>query len=143
MILDLRRPAVRHCGLALLFLPLIFGCGEATPEAGPPDEVYSMRGKVVGLPQARQREITILHEAVPEFADPDGAVVGMESMMMPFAVAPSVSLDGLTEGDRVAFDVEVRWKGRDVVTVTAIEELPPGTRLEFETSTPEPVTSTD
>ena len=73
------------------------------------------------------------HEAIAEFKDADGEVVGMESMTMPFPVDDAELIAGLEAGDRIALDFEVRWDEGHPLRITAIEKLPPETRLGFET----------
>ena len=108
-----------------------------------PVETYAMRGEIVRLPAAGSLEIAIRHEAVPDFRDEGGKVVGMEAMTMPFTLAPEAAIAGLAPGDRVAFTLEMRWKATsDIVRISRIERLPAGTMLSWEsppapTPTPE------
>lgn len=95
-----------------------------------------MRGEIVRLPQAGEREIAIRHEAVPGFRDESGKVVGMEAMTMPFTLAPDLTaaaLDGLAPGDRIAFTLEMRWQDpRDIARISRIDRLPEGTALAWD-----------
>jgi Cu/Ag efflux protein CusF len=116
----------------LLLTGLVAACGGAHAPAAGPDATYAMRGEIVRLPDAEAREIWIRHEAVPDFKDADGKVVGMESMTMPFDLAPGAGIDGLAVGDRVSFRLEMRWQGASPAVVTALEKLPAGTRLAFD-----------
>jgi hypothetical protein len=121
-------------------------CGPGSPdgrtagEPPPPADTYETRGLVRQLPRAERpgSELYIHHEAVPDFRDADGEVVGMESMAMPFPVADPSMLDGLEPGDKVAFTFEMRWEGGDPLLVTRLEKLPPETRLAFEQAAEEP-----
>ncbi len=101
-----------------------------------------MRGEIVRLPAPGSREITLRHEAVPEFRDEAGKVVGMEAMTMPFTLAalvPRAALDGLQAGDRVAFTLEMRWRDpRAFAEISRITKLPPGARLSWEGTPPAP-----
>ncbi|GMU64915.1 MAG: hypothetical protein AMXMBFR36_11890 [Acidobacteriota bacterium] len=110
-------------------------CGgrDATP-AGDAD--YETRGEIARLPDATSAEIWLRHEAIPDFRNAEGEVVGMESMTMSFKVAPGVSLEGLAPGDRVAFRFQMRWSGLASMTVARIELLPAGTRLAWEPEAP-------
>ena len=131
------RRTARRLGGALLILvaalaPL--GCGGAAEEAGaPPPEPrrYEVEGLVrwVAPAEAATREIEIRHEAIPDFEDLDGEVVGMEAMSMRFTVAEGVDLAAVAPGDRVAFTLEVDWEetrpGR-VVAIAAVPDEPPG-----------------
>jgi hypothetical protein len=123
----------------LLAAALLIGGGAALPachrsgNAPPPDHIYTVRGRVETLPEpgATRRVMQIYHEAMPNFVRPDGTL-GMESMSMPFPVAPGVSLEGIGVGDAVEFTWEYRKQGNPRYQVTAIRELPPETRLEFD-----------
>ena len=123
--------------LAAALLPGL-ACGG--PGAAPPAStasVYSVRGEIQRLPDpatsGTEREIWIRHESVPEFKNSAGAVVGMESMTMPFQLAANASVEGLAVGDRVAFELRVDWKGKGVpAEVSHFHKLTPGTALEFD-----------
>jgi Cu/Ag efflux protein CusF len=94
---------------------------------------YEMRGEIVRLPPAGSREIAIRHEAVPDFRDEQGKVVGMGSMTMPFTLAPGLALESLAPGDRVHFTLEMRWQEpREIARISRIEKLPAGTRLAWD-----------
>ncbi len=77
------------------------------------------------------------HEAISEFKDADGKVVGMDSMTMPFPLASPELISGLEVGDRIEMQFDVRWDGDHPLEITVIEALPPGTRLAFEPPAPE------
>jgi len=128
-----RRAAFRSSPLALLLLLAPLGCGPGRTPDAPVDATYSVRGEVAKLPTEGSNEIWIHHEAIPDFRNERGETVGMESMTMPFPLGAEVALGDLATGDRVAFDFEVRWKGRGrPLAVTRIERLPAGTRLAFD-----------
>lgn len=112
---------------------LIACAGDPPP---PPPEVYTSRGMVRQLPAEgpARSDLYIHHEAIEDFKDEDGKVIGMEAMAMPFAVAESADLSGLKAGDRVRFTFEVYWHGGDPLRVTAIDGLGSDVRLDFEMS---------
>ncbi len=114
------------------------GCsgGGEREEAPPPDAVYELQGVVERLPEAPDNSIYIRHEAIDEFTDSHGEVVGMDSMTMPFPVADGVSLDDIGPGDPVAFTFEVRWNAQPRYRLTAIRKLPVGTEIEFRRAEP-------
>lgn len=117
-----------------LALPLLStGCG-GPAEVHQEPESYSVRGLVRQLPEAnrRGRELLVWHEAIVEFKDMEGEVVGMESMSMGFPLADDELAAGLAVGDRIRMDFDVRWDSGHPLTLTAIEKLPPDTRLDFE-----------
>lgn len=130
--------------LAAALLALGAGaCSPAVEEAEPasePDQVYSVRGEVMGLPQGpgELRQIRVRHESVPDFVDSEGQVVGMASMTMPFPVAESVDVDDIEPGDKIEMTFEVRWSEGSPLRVVEVEELPADTALDFETQMPMP-----
>ena len=96
-------------------------------------ESYAMRGEVVRLPAAGSREMAIRHEAVPDFRDETGKVVGMEAMTMPFTLVQGVGIDALAPGDKIAFTLEMRWRDpREIARISRVERLPAGTLLSWE-----------
>jgi len=133
--------------LSVAVTVLSAGCSQPAETPAVPVETYAMRGEIVRLPAAGSREIAIRHEAVADFRDEGGKVVGMEAMTMPFTLAPEVDVAGLTPGDKVAFTLEMRWKATsDIVRISRIERLPAGTMLSWESSpapTPTPETGAD
>jgi Cu/Ag efflux protein CusF len=124
----------RLLGLVTLLPALALGaCDRSAPAPTGAVASYEMRGEIVRLPPAGSREIAIRHEAVPEFRDEQGKVVGMESMTMPFALAQGLALEGLAPGDRVHFTLEMRWQEpREIARIARIEKLPAGARLAWD-----------
>ncbi len=109
-------------------------CRDDTPQAEehPADQAYSCRGVIRGLPSPASPLLVLHHESIPTFVRSDGATVGLKAQAMSLAVAPAVSLKGLSEGTRVEFLFEVRWSSQPHLLLTGIAALPPGTRLEFD-----------
>jgi Cu/Ag efflux protein CusF len=109
------------------------GCRrDAPPAAAGAVDLYNVRGEIVRLPDpaAPAPEMSIRHEAIPDFRDRNGAVVGMQAMVMPFRVGSDVSLEGLEPGDKILFRFAMDWQ-RNRLEIEAIEELPPETELRF------------
>jgi Cu/Ag efflux protein CusF len=109
---------------------------EAGPEtSNPTGDRYTVRGRVVELPDAGQAEarLRIQHEAIPDFKGMDGKVWegGMESMTMIFAVAEGVSLEEISAGDKVEFVLVVNWEKKPTQSITEIVNLPAETELDF------------
>lgn len=128
---------------SLLLTALAGACAPAAEETEPatePDQVYTVRGEIAGVPQGpgELRQLRVRHESVPDFVDSEGEVVGMASMTMPFPVAESVDVDDLAPGDKVEMTFEVRWDGDQPLRVVEVEELPGDTVLDFETPEPMP-----
>jgi len=119
--------------LATLAVLALTACKDARPPASPQARVYVVRGQVaqVPVPGRPGTQFIVHHEAVPDFVDKTGAVVGMESMTMYLPTAKGLSLATLQPGDKIRFDLSVDWPN-DRVEVTRIDLLPPETRLSFE-----------
>lgn len=101
---------------------------------GEPDATYETRGIIEELPDPANRfsELRIHHEAIPEFKDHTGAVVGMNAMVMHFPVAKGVSLDGFKVGDKVRVTFVVWSKpGERGWELREIEKLDAATALHF------------
>ncbi|HEX6200701.1 MAG TPA: copper-binding protein [Thermoanaerobaculia bacterium] len=133
--------------LPALLVAALLGCGggERVPAedavTDPPDQTYSVRGEVVALPDERRpddRQLRVRHESIPDFVGFEGEVVGMASMSMPFPLATAVDLEGVEPGDPVEMTFEVRWEGTPPIRIVELEELPPGTELDFESEEPMP-----
>ncbi|MFW5876772.1 MAG: copper-binding protein [Myxococcota bacterium] len=101
-------------------------------ELPPPDQTYTVRGRLEKLPKRERDDMLIHHEAIDGFVDGEGKKVGMKAMVMPFTPAEDLSLDGVQAGEAVRFTFEVRWGGDPMLRVTDLEALPPDTDLEFD-----------
>jgi len=127
-------------------LALAVGCqGSSTsaPAAGQATvRRYTVRGAIERLPDPKGpiREMMLHHEAIDDFVDTSGQVVGMDSMVMPFPVAASVSLDGLAVGDEVEVVFAIDWS-RSSFQVERLGKLPKGTPLQFGKAHPGPARS--
>ena len=110
----------------------------ARAEMGPPAQEYTVRGEVVSLPDPANpaSDFQVRHEAIDNFVDGNGKVVGMGAMVMPFPLAEGVSLEGLKAGDVVEVDFAVWWKPRRHWEATRVEKLPADTTLEFRPAQP-------
>jgi len=75
-------------------------------------------------------ELVLRHEAIPDFTDKSGAVVGMDSMVMPFPIPANLSLVGLTPGDKIEFVFSVDW-AQSRYLVESIKKLPAETTLKM------------
>ncbi len=109
----------------------------ATGEATDGLRRYTVRAEVVRLPEAAggTREVALRHEAIDDFADAGGKVVGMGSMVMPFELAPGVALDGVGVGDKVEARFAVGWSP-PLLRVEQLRKLPADTALEFRAARP-------
>jgi hypothetical protein len=108
------------------------GCSQEPPLA-PPDQTYTLRGRIETLPQAGKpmSELTIHHEPLPSFRDANGEVVGMTAMVMPFTPTKTLDLQLFAPGDVVEFTFEVRWKSLPYSRLTRMTKLASDTQLNF------------
>lgn len=99
---------------------------------------YTVRGQVVQLPDPGNpgTGLSLNHEAVDDFVDRTGEVVGMDPMSMPFPIAKNLSLEGIQVGDVVEFKLRVDWGGDPEVEITEVRKLPAGTKLVFRAAKP-------
>ncbi len=87
---------------------------------------FKVKGVVRALPGEGRasNELLVKHEAIPDYRDSSGEVVGMMAMTMPFYLAPELSLKGIAEGDAVELVVEQRLKPKYSEQVISISKLP-------------------
>jgi hypothetical protein len=113
-------------------LLLLAACTSAAPPMADGARVYTVRGEVVAPPSpvAAGTQVLVRHEAIDDFVDATGKVVGMGAMVMPFDVAPPVAAKDLAVGDKVEIRFTMDWKGPRL-RIDRIERLPPGTALRF------------
>jgi Cu/Ag efflux protein CusF len=126
--------SARTAALVLAALATFPACrgGSGGSERAAAARRYTVRGEIVTLPSggAGPRQIAIRHEAIPDFADRDGKVVGMGAMVMPFELGSDVALDGMREGDPVEVVLAVDWAGPSL-RIERLTKLPPGTPLKL------------
>lgn len=97
-----------------VLLSFMAGCGKPEPstvEVDPTVRSYTVKGRIAALPDAEigLDDLTITHEAIPEFRDRDGEVVSMDAHAMPFPLGEGVSIEGFLPGDAVEFTFEVDY----------------------------------
>lgn len=109
-----------------------------TADLGTPSAVYTVRGTVAMLPVAGSptSDFQVRHEAIDNFVDSNGHVVGMGAMVMPFPLDEGVSLAGLRTDDVVEVTFAVWWEPRLLWKATKVEKLPSDTPLEFREARP-------
>jgi hypothetical protein len=122
-------PLARLGAVAIL---LHAACTASPPPAGEGARVYTVRGEVVAppTPVTAGTQVLVRHEAIADFVDASGQVVGMDAMVMPFEVGPPIPARDLAVGDKVEIRFSMDWKGPRL-RVERIERLPPGTVLRF------------
>ncbi|MBX3404781.1 MAG: copper-binding protein [Phycisphaeraceae bacterium] len=126
--------ALVACGVGILALLSCRREPASAQAARPePDAVYTVRGRVLMLPEAGKpmSDLQIHHEPIDTLVNPNGTV-GMPAMIMPFPVAKGVSLEGLAVGDAVEFTF-AHWTkpGQRGYEVTTIRKLPADTALDL------------
>jgi hypothetical protein len=108
----------------------------AVPGAGG-SHTYTVRAEILRLPD-RDRpgaEVVVRHEAIDDFVDEWGTVVGMDAMEMSFPAGPGLVPEGFGVGERVSLRFTVDYSAPSL-TVERLERLPPGTALRFEPAHP-------
>lgn len=113
--------------------PALVSCGESAPA---PEARYTTQGRVYSVvtPDSPASEFKIHHEAIPNFVNGQGEVVGMNSHPMSFPrVAEGIDVQQLEVGQPVRFTFGVTW-GESAPTwvITELELLPDDTRFAFE-----------
>lgn len=122
--------------LALGIVGIVGSCADKGSGSG---RTYTTRGQVVQLPDPANpgTGLTLNHEAVDQFMDRQGEIVGMDPMSMPYPVAKDLSLEEIQVGDVVEFKWHVDWDAEPAVEIIELRELPAGTRLDFRAAKPQ------
>lgn len=95
---------------------------------------YITRGVITELPDAKRvgnPDLMIQHERISDFKDSSGKVVGMNSMIMDFPLAPGLSIAGLAKGDKVEVVMEVDWSQLPPHRAASIKKIDAATVLDF------------
>jgi hypothetical protein len=114
---------------------LVAACSRDTGRDG---RDYTVRGKVAMLPEPGNPAsgFAVAHQAIDNFVDRQGEVVGMDPMTMSFPLGPKVSLAGLALEDPVEFTLHVDWSATPPVRITSLKKLPPGTPIVYKAAQP-------
>jgi len=127
------RPLPLSLSLLFALACLAFPACDRQPAGGPePDadadkvHTYRVRGKVVSVQGATAN---IHHEAIPGFVHIDGEAAGMDEMVMNLPLADEVDPATLAAGDRIAFDLHVRWEPEAEYWIDRIEPMPDDAEL--------------
>lgn len=145
---DLRIAGGALLATALVSVLLIGGCpsndsagssssttaAKSIMPAAAASETYTVRGEVFELPEKGkpQREFKVHHEAIDNFVDSEGKVVGMNAMTMAFPPGDGVSISDLSLGDKIELTFSV-WRTDKSLDwfATKIVKLPADTQLTF------------
>ena len=127
---NMKRPATR----ILLILALV--AAVASCARGGRD--YTVRGRVAQMPETGNPAsgFVLAHQAIDDFVDRQGEVVGMDPMTMSFPLGSGVSLQGLAVNDVVDFTLHVDWSAAPPIHLTRLHKLPPGTPLVYRAAQP-------
>lgn len=128
----------RRSSLAVVLgIALTAGCSRSSSDASAGGGAsasahrYTVRGEVTHVSTAGSaRSVTLRHEAVKDFRNESGEVVGMPAMVMPFELAPAVELQGIRAGDKVEVLFAVTWSPPSV-KVEELRKLPDDVQLQF------------
>jgi hypothetical protein len=112
--------------------------GSAATAPGAQADRYAVRGEVVSLPASPDSGtgFYVRHEAIDDFKDADGNVVGMDAMTMQFPLSDPSLLEGVAVGDKVELVYLVDWHGGTMQDVGAVTLLSPDVELEFREARP-------
>ena len=104
-----------------------------TPPDRKPDQTYTVRGEVTMLPVAgdKRSEFKVKHEAIDDFKNKDGKVVGMSAMTMEFPPAKGVDVSALKRGDKVSVTFSVWWGDTPPWLAVKVVKLADGTELVY------------
>jgi Cu/Ag efflux protein CusF len=116
--------------LVLLIAAMTHRANAASSPQAPPVKRYILRAEIVRLPDGPDAYLTLRHEAVDDFTNETGEVVGMDSMVMPFPVEKKVSLAGLAVGDKIEVIMAIDWS-EGYLLLERVRKLPPSTKLHF------------
>ncbi len=120
--------------ISVLSVGLLFAAALGIPAcASKAADLYSVRGMVVSVEQLGdgRSQVTILHEAIPEFKNQAGQIVGMEPMAMTFAADATVPTAHLQPRAKIQFSFEVHWTSAERLVLKKIQSLDSQTPLEF------------
>ena len=91
------------------------------------DDAYTFKvhGVIRGLPGKglAKDEILVKHQAIPDYRDESGKVIGMMAMTMPFYLAPELSVEGFAEGDTVELEIEQHLQPESSEKVVKIKKV--------------------
>lgn len=121
--------------LAFAALLIVVSCGGSAEPVGesPAPTSYDVRGVVRQVRDLGEghTQLSIYHEAIPEFVSITGDVIGMKSMTMPFTVADHVDLVNIEAGAKIRFELVVDWSRPDPGLIESVELLAEDTNLDL------------
>lgn len=114
--------------LALLAATFVVGCDDDLPK---PDGYYAVRAQVGERVEGNDDyvEWVLHHEAITDYKNREGKVVGMAPMPMKFAFEKGLGAESLRKGDKVKVLFELRYNAFPQLLVTRVTPLPKETAL--------------
>ena len=95
----------RLAACLLLLLPSFLACASQEVAGASEAAFYQVQGMVEAVDLERSR-VKVRHEAIPDFRDVDGEVIGMDAMAMWFGVDDPTAL---AEGEEKIFRLRIDW----------------------------------
>jgi hypothetical protein len=97
-----------------------------------PVPTYTTRGVVL---EVAEDALVLHHEAIDDYARPNGQITGMDAMVMRFRLEPGIGSDEGGVGDKLEFRFHA---GPDEprFVITEVEKLPADTVLDFRAARP-------
>lgn len=108
-----------------LFCACVVACAVSTAVFADTPYYYSVKGIIKGMPGdgLAKNEMLVKHQAIPEYRDDSGAVVGMMAMTMPFYLKEGLSLEGIKAGDSVELKIEQHLQPKFTEEVVALKKV--------------------
>ncbi|HWM94299.1 MAG TPA: copper-binding protein [Thermoanaerobaculia bacterium] len=135
-----RERAFRRTLLILLAATTLLSCsGKERKEDTGAGRTYTVRGQVTQLPDPNNpgTGLYLNHEAIDDYVNRSGELVGMDPMTMSFLVDEKVPLEGIQAGDYVELKLRVDWEAETgQVEIVELRELPPDTKLVYRAAKP-------
>lgn len=117
---------------ALGAIAVVLACSPEDSE--PAGDRYQVRGVVRAAQLADEpRRLRIQHESIEDLIGVDGLVEPMNAMTMSMVVAESTNVpDGLVQGDKVRFVLDVDWSRSPTALIVEVERLDGSAELQLE-----------
>jgi Cu/Ag efflux protein CusF len=121
------------------------GCGnKPAPKIGyvaparTPDQTYVVRAIITQMPDPEKKgtELRAQHEAIDDFRDNTGKIVGMGAMDMEFPPHELLDLSTFKVGDKVSITFSVWWGNSPGWLAMKMTKLPAETELVFRRANP-------
>jgi Cu/Ag efflux protein CusF len=92
---------------------------------------YTVRGVLVSepTPDGSSSVLRIQHESIPDMVGHNGEVSGMDAMTMQFATRDGLSVEELSVGDKIEFDLNIDWDSNPALRIMEIRPLTADTEL--------------